>query len=115
MAACVFIRRKKEHLMPKSADEAIRAAMERGEFDNLSNKGKKLNLDDYFNTPEELRVGFSVLKNADYVPEEVQLLREIGEIQEKLAQTSEETERKMIIKEIESRRLKYNLLLERRR
>jgi hypothetical protein len=101
--------------MTKSADEVIRAAMERGEFDNLSNKGKKLNLDDYFNTPEEQRVGFSVLKNADYVPEEVQLLREIGEMQEKLAQTSKETQRKMMLKEIESRRLKYNLLMERRR
>jgi len=29
--------------MTKSTDEAIRAAMERGEFDNLLNKGKKLN------------------------------------------------------------------------
>ena len=64
--------------MPKSADEAVRVAMERGEFDNLSNKGKKLNLDDYFNTPEDQRVGYSVLKNADYVPEEVQLLKELA-------------------------------------
>jgi hypothetical protein len=101
--------------MTKSADEAIRAAMERGEFDNLSNKGKKLNLDDYFNTPEEQRVGFSILKNADYVPEEVQLLKEIGDLQEKLAQTSEEAERKKVLKEIESRRLKYNLLMDRRK
>ena len=101
--------------MTKSADEAIRAAMERGDFNNLSNKGKKLDLDDYFNTPEDLRLGFSVLKNADYVPEEVQLLKEIGELQEKLAQISGETERKKVLKEIEGRRLKYNLLMERRK
>ena len=101
--------------MTKSADEAIRAAMERGDFDNLSNKGKKLNLDDYFNTPEEQRVGFSVLKNADYIPEEVQLLKEIGELQEKLAQVSEESERKKLLKEAEGRRLKYNLLMDRRK
>jgi hypothetical protein len=99
--------------MTKSADEAIRAAMERGEFDNLPNKGKKLDLDDYFNTPEDLRLGFSVLKNADYVPEEVQLLKEIGELQERLAQANEESERKKLLKESEGRRLKYNLLIER--
>jgi hypothetical protein len=101
--------------MPKSSDEAIRAAMERGDFDNLPNKGKKLNLDDYFNTPEDLRLGFSVLKNADYVPEEVQLLKEIGELQEKLATLKGEDERKSLLKEIEGKRLKYNLLMDRRR
>jgi hypothetical protein len=101
--------------MTKSADEAIRAAMERGDFNSLSNKGKKLDLDDYFNTPEDLRLGFSVLKNADYIPEEVQLLKEIGELQEKLAQISGETERKKVLKEIEGRRLKYNLMMERRK
>lgn len=99
--------------MTKSTDEAIRAAMERGEFDNLLNKGKKLNLDDYFNTPEEQRVGFSVLKNADFVPEEVQLLKEIGELQEKLAKVSDEVGRKKLVKEIEGRRLKYNLQMDR--
>ena len=101
--------------MTKSADEAIRAAMERGEFDNLSNKGKKLDLDDYFNTPEDQRLGFSLLKNADYVPEEVQLLKDIGEMQEKLAQISVAMERKNLLAEIENRRLKYNLLMERAR
>lgn len=101
--------------MTKPTDEAIRAAMERGDFDNLPNKGKKLNLDDYFNTPEDLRVGFSVLKNADYVPEEVQLLKEIGELQEKMAATKGDDERKSLLREIENRRLKYNLLMDRRR
>lgn len=101
--------------MINPSDEAIRAAMERGDFDNLPNKGKKLNLDDYFNTPEDLRLGFSVLKNADYVPEEVQLLKEIGELQEKLATLKGEDERKSVTKEIEGRRLKYNLLMDRRR
>jgi len=101
--------------MTKSADEAIRAAMERGEFDNLSNKGKKLDLEAYFNTPEDQRLGFSLLKNADFIPEEVQLLKEIGELQEKLAQISEESKRKKLLKEIESRRLKYSLLMERRK
>jgi len=99
--------------MTKSIDEIIRAAIERGEFNNLSNKGKKLDLDDYFNTPEELRLEYSILKNADFVPEEVQMLQEIGALQEKLTTATAEAERKKLREEIEQRRLKYNLLIER--
>jgi hypothetical protein len=98
--------------MTKSVDEIIRAAIERGEFDNLSNKGKKLDLDDYFNTPEDLRLGYSVLKNADFVPEEVQMLQEIGALQEKLTSVSSAVERKNLREEIKHRRLRYNLLME---
>jgi hypothetical protein len=99
--------------MSKTIDEIIRDAIQRGEFDNLSNKGKKLNLDDYFNTPEDVRLGYSILKNADYLPEEVQVLKDIGELQEKLANTTQDEERKKTNKEIEAMRLKYNLLMER--
>jgi hypothetical protein len=99
--------------MTKSIDEIIREAMERGEFDNLSNKGKKLNLDDYFDTPEDLRLGYSVLISADFVPEEVQIKQDIGELESKLAATEIEAERKKILKELEHKRLKFNLLMER--
>jgi hypothetical protein len=99
--------------MTKSIDEIIRDAIQRGEFDNLANKGKKLNLDDYFNTPEDVRLGYSILKNADYLPEEVQVLKDIGELQDKLVTITLDDERKKIIKEIEALRLKYNLQMER--
>jgi hypothetical protein len=99
--------------MTKSVDEIIREAMERGKFNDLPNKGKKLDLDDYFNTPEDLRLGYSILKSADFVPEEVQLLQEIEALREKLAALKAEDERKQVLKEIEFRRLKYNLLVDR--
>ena len=99
--------------MTKSVDEIIRAAIERGEFNNLSNKGKKLDLDDYFSTPEDLRMEYSILKNAGFVPGEVQMLQEIGALQEKLTTATIEAERKKLRDEIEQRRLRYNLLIER--
>jgi len=99
--------------MPKSVDEIIREAMERGDFSDLPNKGKKLDLTDYFDTPDELRVGFSLLKNANIPPEEVRLLNEISEFKEKLTAISDEPKRKRLLKEIEDRRLKYNLLMDR--
>ena len=99
--------------MTKSVDEIIREAIESGKFNDLPNKGKKLDLDDYFNTPEDLRLGYSILKSADYIPEEVQLLQEIDALREKLPSIKSDEERKKVLKEIEFRRLKYNLLIER--
>ena len=46
----------------KHAEDRIRDAIERGEFDELPGKGEPLNLDAYFATPEHLRVGYSILK-----------------------------------------------------
>ena len=37
-------------------EQKIREAIARGEFDNLSGSGKPLDLDAYFNTPEDLRM-----------------------------------------------------------
>jgi hypothetical protein len=99
--------------MTRSIDEILREAIERGEFQNLPGQGKKLDLDDYFNTPEDLRLGYGLLKSNDFVPEEVQMLKEIEELQEKLKHTDSGAERDLLKKEIESRRLKYNLLLDR--
>jgi Domain of unknown function (DUF1992) len=65
------------HVVSKNADEKIKEAIARGEFDNLPGKGKPLDLDAYFATPEHLRMGYSILKSADIIPEEMELLREI--------------------------------------
>lgn len=80
--------------MTRSIDEILRDAIERGEFQNLPGQGRKLNLDDYFDTPEDVRLGYGLLKSNDFVPEEVQMLKDIETLQEKLKQTIVEEERK---------------------
>jgi hypothetical protein len=97
--------------MSNSIDEIIRQAMQQGDFDNLPQKGKKLNLDEYFELPEEVRIGYTLLKNAEFVPTEVQLLKEIAELEEGLKNEDGEPAAK-IRKDIQDKRLKYNLLLE---
>jgi len=97
--------------MSDPIDEIIRRAMANGEFDNLANKGKKLNLDDYFEMSEETRVGYTLLKNADFVPPEVELLKEIATLKESLP-TASEAEQAKIRKQIQEKQLKYDLLLE---
>lgn len=98
--------------MTQSIDEIIRNAIERGDFDNLKNQGKKLNLDSYFETPEDMRVGYTLLKDANFIPEEATLLKEIATLEEKLPAASPE-EARALRKQIEHTRLKYNLLTER--
>ena len=60
----------------------IQEAMERGEFENLPGKGKPIDLSEYFETPEEVRLAHSVLKNAGMTSREVDLLKEIAELKQ---------------------------------
>lgn len=68
----------------KSIEEKIRQAIAAGEFDNLEGAGKPLDLNNYFNTPEDVRMGYSILKSNNFVPEEVEMMREIGALKEKI-------------------------------
>ena len=60
------------------AQRKIEEAIARGEFDDLPGAGRPLELDDDPLVPEELRVAYRILKNAGYVPPEVQALNEIA-------------------------------------
>jgi len=64
-------------IFDKIADERIREAMEHGEFDNLPGKGKPLQLEDDGHIPADLRIAHKILKNADCLPPELELRKEI--------------------------------------
>jgi hypothetical protein len=99
--------------LARAIEERIREAIEAGEFDNLEGVGKPLDLDDYFSTPEELRMGYSVLKSAKIVPEEVDRLKELGELKEKIKSCADETEKKKLTKVFNEKTFAFNLLMER--
>ncbi len=105
--------RKMDADKKKGVESSIEEAMKRGDFDNLPGKGKPLRLDEYFDTPEDLRVGYSVLKSAGFVPEEAELLKEISLLKEQLGTTLDEDDRKRLQRKINDRQLKYCLLVER--
>lgn len=94
-------------------DEQIKRAMEAGEFDNLEGAGKPLNLDDYFAAPEDLRMGYSVLKSNKFVPEEVERLQEISELKEKIKNCASEEEKLKLTKILNEKNLALTMLLER--
>lgn len=67
--------------MDKLIEERIRQAQAEGAFDALPGAGQPLNLDDDLLIPEELRMVCRVLKNAGYVPPEVEQLRELRQLE----------------------------------
>jgi hypothetical protein len=102
--------------MPLKAVEALlQEAIQRGEFDDLPGKGQRIDLSDYFNTPEDLRLAYSLLKSADALPEEAEWLKEIAALKDELALCTDETERKRMHKAIEERLLKFNVIMEGRK
>lgn len=91
-------------------EEKIREAMDAGEFNDLPGKGKPLDLNDYFNAPAELRLGYSMLKSAHCLPEEVELRKEIEMLKGRLENCANQHQRQSLKAQIESRQLKLNLL-----
>ena len=96
------------------AENRIREAMEQGEFDNLPGAGQPLSLEEYFSTPEELRMAYSVLKNANCRPLEVELLNEIARLQQAVAAATDPAAREPLERCLAHRRTELAILLERR-
>jgi uncharacterized protein YutE (UPF0331/DUF86 family) len=99
----------------KIVEALIKEAQERGDFDNLKGKGQPIDLDAYFETPEDMRLAYSALKSAGFVPPEAELLQEIAALKERLSSTYEESQRNRIKKIISEKQLQFNILLERQK
>jgi Domain of unknown function (DUF1992) len=103
------------HVVSKSVDEKIEEAIARGEFDNLPGKGKLLDLDAYFATPEHLRMGYSILKSADIIPEEMELLGQIEGLKRSLDSSASPMEKKALRQQLSEKLTNLNMRMERNR
>jgi len=77
----------------KLAENRILQAMEAGEFDNLTGKGQPLNLEEDSHIPPELRMAYKILKNADCLPPELELRKEVVQLQDLVAAMPDEAEK----------------------
>ena len=68
----------------KIAEQRIKEAQERGDFDNLPGEGEPLDLQDDRNIPEDLRLAHKILKNADCLPPELEEKKEIRQMEDML-------------------------------
>ena len=105
------------NLFDQIAEARIQEAIERGELRDLPGEGKPLRLDDDSAISEELRAAYRILKNAGFLPPELQLRKEVREAEQLLHQLPESERSRTRLELLQlrlaaSRRQPINLLLE---
>ena len=101
--------------MRLAIEELIQKWLAENPNERLPGAGEPLNLDEYFRWPEDLRLVYSLLKNSGHVPEEVELLREIGQLKQRLAESTDEFSRKELQRRVQEQEVALNIKLERHR
>jgi len=69
------------HFLELIAERKIAEAEAQGALKDLPGEGKPLDLDDDPLIPDDLRMAYRILKNAGLVPEEIAMLREVGQLE----------------------------------
>ncbi|HFC47012.1 MAG TPA: DUF1992 domain-containing protein, partial [Dissulfuribacter thermophilus] len=101
------------YIFHKIAEQRIREAMEKGAFDNLEGKGKPLVFEDDSFVPPDLRMAYKILKNAGFLPPELQAEKEIKNAEDLLEAMSDERERYRQAKKLNVLIMKANMLRKR--
>jgi len=75
-------------------DRRIEEAIARGDLDDLPGAGRPLDLDEPPLVPPEVRMANRILKNAGYLPPEIDLQREISALERRGADAGSAADRK---------------------
>lgn len=93
----------------KIVEERIREAQKKGTFNNLQGAGEPLNLAQDSHIPEDLRLAHKILKNADCLPPEIEIKKEIHRTEELLAQMPDTAARYTTLKKLNYLIMKLNM------
>ena len=96
--------------LQKLVEKRIKEAQERGEFDNLPGHGEPIQIEDDSHIPEDLRLAYKILKNADCIPPELQLKKEIRQMEDMLEGIPDEKEKYRQIKKINLKIMQLNMM-----
>lgn len=94
----------------KIVEKRIKDAEKRGEFDDLPGSGEPLTFEDDSQIPEDLRLAYKILKNADCLPPEIQLRKEIRQMEDMLEKIPDEREKYRQIKRINLKIMQLNMM-----
>jgi len=94
----------------KIIEKRIRDAQVRGEFDDLPGSGEPLDIEDDSHIPEDLRLAHKILKNANCLPPELQLKKEIRQMEDMLDNIQDEKEKYRQIKRINYKITQLNMM-----
>ncbi len=97
------------------AEEKIKAAIKKGDFDNLPGKGKPLQLEDLSQVPEELRTSYKIMKNAGMLPEEMQIKKEMVTLEDLIRQCENEDLRADYERKLSEKTIRFHTLMEKRK
>jgi hypothetical protein len=101
-------------ILARIAEQKIREAMERAEFDNLPFHGVRIVPEDLSAVPEALRMGYKVMKNAGLLPPEMQLKKEMVSLQQLLDACEDDVEKKRLQNKLNAKAIRFNMLMEKR-
>jgi hypothetical protein len=91
-------------------EKRIQESLAKGEFDDLPGRGRPLALEDDSHVPEDLRLAYKVLKNANCLPPEVELRKDIRQMKDMLDAVPDEQEKVRQIRKINYKIMKLNAM-----
>jgi hypothetical protein len=95
------------------AEARILESLEAGDELTLAGKGQPLDLRAYFAAPSSLRAAFGMLKSAGVVPPEVEAMRSVNWLRERLAEAADDAEKESLREELMVRETELAMALER--
>ena len=84
----------------KIIEKKIKDAQKKGDFDDLPGSGEPIKIEDDSHIPEDLRLVYKILKNANCIPPEIQLRKDIRRMEDMLEGIKDEKEKYRQIKKI---------------
>ena len=100
-------------IFTKIAEQRIQEALKHGEFNNLENRGRPLDLKEDPWLPQDLRLAYKVLKNAGCLPPELELRKEIISLRDLIDTLDDNKERLSKIRQLNAKLLALNTRLDR--
>jgi len=94
----------------KIVEERIRQAQKNGDFEDLPGAGKPLQLEETGHIPEDLRLAYKMLKNADCIPPELAIKKEIVSTEALLEQMTDTQLKYKTLKKLNYLIMKLNTL-----
>jgi len=94
-------------------EERIHRAQQKGEFEDLEGTGKPLIFENDGQVAGELRLAYKILKNADYLPPEIELKNEIKRTEDLLSGMEDTAEKYRTLKKLNFLIMKLNFLVNR--
>ncbi len=101
------------YIFEKIAEAKIKEAIAKGELDNLPGKGQPLDLSDYFRTPAQFRIIYDFFKKAGFLPQEVELLKQISNLKKRRKSCDDPAELQRIDRKLGDKTTELNILKER--